>query len=42
MKKNPDFGGGGDKKGGQYISSDDDIPVGFSRKKRGSSHSSFN
>jgi hypothetical protein len=41
MKKNPNFGGPQQTAAQQYGSSDDDIPVGFSRRKRVSSTSSF-
>eukprot|EP00347_Sterkiella_histriomuscorum_P000362 403376153 len=41
LKKNPNFGGQ-PQPAQNYVSSDDDIPVGFSRRKRLSSTSSFN
>ena len=42
MKKNPMFGAGGHPAAmPAYMSSDDDIPVGFSRRKRHSTHSGF-
>jgi len=40
MRKNPDFGG--NAKQNQYISSDDEVPIGFGKRKRASSNSSFN
>lgn len=42
MRKNPDFGGVAANKQNQYISSDDEVPIGFGRRKRASSNSSFN
>ncbi|CDW82446.1 UNKNOWN [Stylonychia lemnae] len=41
LKKNPNFGNQQQQTAQNYGSSDDDIPVGFSRRKRLSSNSSF-